>query len=286
MSRLVITRTILVLATLLLLGSCGIKTVYHNLDWVLSGMVNDYVDLTSEQETDVDKRIKLLLKWHQTTQLKLYAEDMRKIKQYTAAGLSDANAEELFNTFMGRWNSLKQKVAPQMADLLLELNEKQIKDLFVTIDEKNQEMNEDFNDMTPAERIEKAQDKLVENFERWLGDLNDSQIAELKTWPAKFTPLHEERMQFRNKWQAALKEVLTSSMSEAEKRTRLVDIISRPEQFQSETYKQQLVGNTKQVKALILNFDPSVTAQQKKYLAERLDYFISNFEELAAEKVD
>ena len=56
-----------------------------------------------------------------------------------------------------------------------------------------------------------------------------------------------------------------------------------PEQFQTDEHKTILVYNTKQIKELLLTLDPLVLNEQRMYLAERLDYFIKNFDELAAE---
>ena len=61
------------------------------------------------------------------------------------------------------------------------------------------------------------------------------------------------------------------------------ELAESPDKFQTEEHRVRLVYNSKQVKELILTFDPTVTREQKAYLAERLDYFIVNFEELAAE---
>ena len=60
-------------------------------------------------------------------------------------------------------------------------------------------------------------------------------------------------------------------------------LVEHPDKYQSEAHKAKLVYNSKQVKELVLTFDQTITDEQKRYLAERLDYFIVNFEELAAE---
>ena len=59
-------------------------------------------------------------------------------------------------------------------------------------------------------------------------------------------------------------------------------MIIKPDSYQTEEHKAKLVYNSKQVKQLMLTFDHTVTTEQKIYLAERLDHFIINFEELIA----
>ena len=276
--------TIIVLTMFLFLSGCTLKNAYKQLDWVLAGMIEDYVSLSESQETDVDARIASLLKWHQYTQLKVYAEDLQQVQQYTSLGLDDASAEDIFQRFMRSWDALKEHVAPEMADLLLTLNDKQQKQMFEKLAEQNQELEDEINEYTQEERYERAGDKMIENFERWLGEINDQQKEILRSWPPKFKPLDDDRMAFRLKWQAALRNVLQSPLSKAEKREQLISLIKNPDTYQSEEHKQKLVYNSKQLKALILSFDQTLTQQQRGFLAGRLDHIITTFQELAAEK--
>lgn len=276
--------SIVFLTVILLLSGCTLKYAYKQLDWVMAGMVEDYVSLSESQETDVDARIASFLKWHQFTQLKIYAEDLQQIQQYTSLGLDDASAEDIFQRFMRSWEALKQHVAPEMADLFLSLNDKQQKQLFAKLAEQNIELEDEYKEYTEQERYERAGDKMIENFERWLGELNDQQKEVLRSWPPRFKPLDEERMAFRLKWQAALRNVLQSPLSKAEKREQLISLIKNPDAYQTEEHKQKLVYNSKQLKALILSFDQTLTQEQRGFLAGRLDYLITSFQELAAEK--
>lgn len=276
-------RMIIVLATLLLLSACSIKTVYNNLDWALEAMVDDYLSLSDMQEQDVEQRIAQILKWHRETQLDLYVKDLKMVKASTNRGLDDESAEAIFAAFMQRWESIKKQFAPNQADVLLTLNQQQIDDLFKKLEEENRELIEEINETTAEEKLEKSQEKLIRNFSDWLGPLSEEQKQILRSWPPRFKPLDQDRMAFRKKWQAELRAIFESGQSREEKRARLIDLAESPDKFQTEEHRARLVYNSKQVKELILTFDPTVTQEQKAYLAERLDYFIVNFEELAAE---
>jgi hypothetical protein len=199
-------------------------------------------------------------------------------------GMDDASAEDVFKRFMASWEALKDRTAPDMADLLVTLDAAQQQDLFENLADKNKEVEEEYKEYTEQERQKRASDKTIENFERWLGDLQPDQEALLRTWPAQFKPLDEERMAFRLKWQAALKGILAQSIPVEEKRKQLITLISKPDVYQTEEHKQKIVYNSKLLKKLILEFDKTVTQEQRGYLAGRLDYLIENFKELAAEQ--
>lgn len=282
MKRVLFQRIILSLTTLLLLSACGVKTVYNNLDWVLEGMVEDYVSLTETQELDVEKHVAFIMKWHRETQLTVYIEDLKKIKGYTHKGLDDASTELIFDTLLKRWEGLKGQFAPAMADVLLTLSPQQIEELFIRLNEQNKETDEEYKETSDEEKNVKSGETLISNFEDWLGPLNAEQEQMLKSWPQRFKSAHEDRTVFRKKWQAALKQVIESDLEKEIKREQLQALILKPDKYQTDEHKQKLIYNSKQIKEMVLTLDQTITEEQRAHLGEEIDYYIVNFEELAA----
>ncbi|VAW94002.1 hypothetical protein MNBD_GAMMA21-2011 [hydrothermal vent metagenome] len=275
----------LLASMVLVLSACGFKTIYNNADWVLAGMVDDYVTLTEEQESDVEKRIELLMKWHRKSQLTIYSEDLKEIKQYTQQGLNDENTEIIFAKFLNYWQALRDRISPEMAGLFLTLDEKQKVELFKTLDEQNKEIVEESAEITREEMIKNGGDKMVDNFSDWLGELSPEQETLLRSWPEKFKPVEEDRMKFRLAWQAGLKEILfNDELDNEQKNKQLVTLINNPEDYQSDEHKAKLVYNSKQVKALMITFNETITNEQKAHVGERIDHFSRIFAELAVEE--
>jgi len=275
----------LLASMVLVLSACGFKTIYNNADWVLAGMVDDYVTLTEEQEADVEKRIELLMKWHRQSQLTIYSEDLKEIKQYTQQGLNDENTEIIFAKFLSYWHALRDRISPEMAGLFLTLDEKQKVELFKTLDEQNKEIVEESAEITREEMIKNGGDKMVDNFSDWLGELSPEQETLLRSWPEKFKPVDEDRMKFRLAWQAGLKEILfNNELDNEQKNKQLVTLINNPKNYQSDEHKAKLVYNSKQVKALMITFNETITHEQKAHVGERIDHFSRIFAELAVEE--
>jgi len=283
MKRTLFQRILPTLIALLFLSACSIKTVYNNLDWVLEGMVDDYVELTETQETDVEQHVAFIMKWHRETQLTLYVEDLKQIKEFTRQGLDGASTEIIFSTLLKRWEGLKGQLAPNMADVLLTLSQTQIKEFFVRLEEKNKERVEEYAETSDEEKNVKSGETLISNFEDWVGTLNTEQEQILKSWPQRFKSVHKDHMVFRKKWQAALRRVLEEDSTKEVKREKLLAMILSPEKYQTDEHKLKLDYNTKQIKEMVLTFDQSVTSEQKAHLTKEFDYYITNFEELIAE---
>ena len=275
---------LLLLMLSVVLHACSIKTAYRQLDWLLADMIDDYTSLSEAQEADAEQRIQSFLQWHQFTQLKTYTQDLQQVKQYISAGLNEARIDDVFNRVRQDWDAIKDRAAPEMADMLLTLDENQRKQLFKNLLKQNQEMDEEFKAYSEKEHLERRADKLIDNAESWLGEVNKQQKTILRSWPEKFKALHEERMAFRSKWQASLQAILEEATSSANKRNKLIDLVKTPEAYQSQAHRHKLAYNANQFKGLMLQVEPTLTAQQRRFLMERLDNLIVNFNDLALEK--
>jgi len=241
--------------------------------------------LSELQEGNVEKQIKKLMTWHRGTQLSIYANDLKQIKDYTQAGLTEANTDAVFKNFLHYWYAVREQVSPEMAELFLSLDGKQRLELYKRLKEKNKELEDEYTKTTAEEKTKISADKMVDNVSDWVGELSAEQETMLRSWPEKFKSLYPERKKFRLAWQAKLKAILANKdISEEEKRAQLINLVNKPETYYSEIQKQNLAYNSNQLKALLIDFDKTVSTEQKTYLAARLDHFSKIFSELAAEK--
>ena len=284
MKKILLNHKYLVFIVLILgISGCSIKTIYNQMDWVLAGLVEDYITLTEQQDADVEQRIAGIIKWHRTTQLAAYSADLKQVKKDTEAGLNYEKIKDFYELLNQRWIALKERIAPDIAALLITLSKEQQLKMFKAIKEKNEEYIEEYVNITQKERNEVIGERLIENFERWLGNLTSEQEAVFWQWVKKFKPVHDDRLEFRRAWQKDLRLILNSDMPAEEKRKELTELFRNPERFQSQVYKDKLAYNREQSAYLILA--TPLTPEQQKHLFSQIDYYTKNFDELAAEKI-
>jgi CRISPR/Cas system CSM-associated protein Csm2 small subunit len=274
-------RYLLLLIVFAAVGGCGIKTIYNQLDWILLGMAEDYIQLTDAQDTDVRQRISKIIAWHQKTQLPLYSQDLLQLKQDKQAGLTHQKLDQFYKTLEMRWRSIKHKMAPEIADVLLTLNKKQQVYLFEVIREKNDEFIEKYVDISQQERNENITERMVESLEIWFGDMNEAQLTFIRQHVEKFKPVSQHRIEFRRAWQKELRLVMNSSMPNKEKHAELVRLFSKPEVYQSKVYRDNLAFNREQIIKLIL--DLPLTKEQDEHFYSHIDDYVISFHELAVE---
>lgn len=268
---------------LLVLSGCGVKTIYNQMDWILAGVVEDYINLTEVQDEDVERRIAGILKWHRKTQLPLYSSGLRQVKFDTEAGLTEENIKSFFEFLNQRWIAFKGKISPEFAGLLMSLSDKQVLQMFENIKEQNEDYIEEHVDITQKERDKAIIERMIDNFERWLGDLSKEQKALFWQWKDRFKPVHNDRLEFRRVWQKELRLILNSNISKKEKEAQLEELFRNPDKFRSQVYIDKLAHNRNQAAQLTLTM--SLTSEQKNHLYKEVDYYTKNFDELAAEEI-
>lgn len=284
MKKILHSKFLIVLVMAVGLAGCSFKTVYNQLDWLMLGMVEDFVTLHEAQEQDVKNRINRLLAWHRTEQIPLYVQDLQFIKRATSAGLDEESTEQTFALFMQRWETLKLRVATDLAETLAEVDDKQKAEIYAEIDKRNKDIRKEYDGLSDEQRQDRIAARTIENFERWLGDLNKRQIKIVRGQAAEILPIHEERLAFRHSWQQSFRTILDSELDKQARIGQLTELFVKPEIWQSQAYKDKLAHNSAQVRKLVLDIDRTLNSKQKAHLRERLDHFIGLLQDIAAGK--
>lgn len=275
-------RFLFVLFITITLGGCSVKSIYHQLDWVLLGTVEDFVTLSEAQNKEVKQRIEIFLDWHRREQVPLYVRDLQQIKKDAADGLTQDEIDARFALMMQRWYALRDRAAPDLAEMLITVSETQKREILAQLQARNEEIREEYEELNAQAREERIYDRLVEHFERWLGDLDANQLAYLRTQSNAFQSFHTERVAFRENWQAAFRKILESSDAAHTRMEKFRELLQQPETLQSQVYKDKLAFNLRQTQQLILGIDKTLSPKQRAHLLERLDHFIGLFQQIAA----
>lgn len=280
-----ITRRILRLAGVCVLAllqtSCGVKTLYNNLDWLVPWYVEDYITLDDTQQAELEKRLANVIDWHRSTQLKEYSLFMRKTRTQIKDGVTEQELNDAFAEAQQRWRLLIQTVTPELVDILLTATEEQKKELFENIEERNEDFKEDYFELSEEERSEDRVKAMQKNFKRWLGPLNEQQNNTIAHYASNFIPIHNDRWLFRLRWQGELRKLLDQDPKDPEVRTKLEKLFAEQYKLYTPEYQQKRDVNMRLIKEMILKMEGTITQEQYEHLFERIESFARMFEELA-----
>ena len=110
----------------LLLSGCSVKLMYNNMDRFVRWQVSDFVDLDRSQRQYLDENVKLVLQWHRTTHLPMYADALDKFALQSADQMSVELLAGLFDQFYTWGLEVEQQAMPVAIHVIKSLSDEQV----------------------------------------------------------------------------------------------------------------------------------------------------------------
>lgn len=274
-------KAVIVIGLIMLITACSFKTVYNRLDYLIPKYVEGVVSLDDILEERLEGRTQVLLNWHRNTQLKQYAGWLQSLQQDIGVQLTEQQLEQHISEMEGFWLSLLNKVNDEMAYLLPMLDEVQREELFVYLDDSNEEFRESFIEPEDQERIDDYAGRMIDVYEDWIGELTDEQAGSVEQAAAELISSAELRLQRRLEWQQGIRQILVSADSHYDKSQRLRVFLAGFEQDQDGPIRQASDINRQVIIRLTVHIAHSLTNEQREFFISRTDDYIRMFTELA-----
>jgi hypothetical protein len=275
----------LALAAFVLAACSTIKLGYNNADRLLLYSLNDYLDLTPEQERLTRKRVNAAHDWHRSTQLADYAAFLRQAQSRIDGSLTPAEVVEFNEGLNERLAAVGERIGPDFAQLALTLSPPQIDRLDKKMGGDTRKARREFGAANTPEAIEQRVKKYVERADFWLGKLTPEQIdlvrASLAARPGASSYWIEERERRQRDLLVLLRRIQTEqpTLETATQwiRAYFAELAEPPRQEQrarAEAYRQHRA-------ALIADLLNRATPQQLALLNRRLKGFVDDLTSLA-----
>jgi hypothetical protein len=192
-------------AGLLLQGCSAVRLGYGNADSLARWWIDQYIDMSPEQDALVRERLARYLAWHRKTQLPDYASVLRQGQKFVAGQPATGDALALTDAIVRRGRTLAEQATPDIAEFLATLTPAQIDRMAARLTEKNADYAKEAQLADGEGGQRKARYKrLLERAEYWFDDLNDAQKAALRrlidNQPSGSQFLYEERLRRQREW--------------------------------------------------------------------------------------
>lgn len=273
---------ILLLLISVLVGCSSLKLSYRFLDNAIRWKINDYVTLNPEQGVAVTRGINQFHRWHQTTQLPVYANFMqRKAVQLQAATLSPRDVDKIYDEAFNIMSVSLDKLVPVITDMLLTLSPEQIPSVIKNLErESSKDLKEDFA-ITSAQRLVKRQNKMIKRVAKWTGRLNKAQLALIAEW-AKALPVDKAvRVSRQSGFLIMMSAQLKDRSNPALFKRNILSQIKTPQKYSSPAYKQSFAKRKQLTLQLMSDLFNSLTPTQKATLIGSFKKYQADFLALA-----
>ncbi len=274
-------RLIFIALLALILGACGVRSAYNNLDWLTMRWLNDQISLSSEQQLAARQAIADQLSWHCASELPQYAEFLQRIEadvatdQFTVARLTE-HGEQLA-TFARRFAT---EARPAITDLLASLDDDQVEEILEGFRDGNEEYREQTVDISAEQRREDQAEGMIRGMRRFAGRPTTQQRERLGQWAAELQPTAELNLAQRQRWQARFGEALQIRHDRPEFDQRMETLLT-PGSGWSDEYRTIMEYNRNRTLEAIVDLHNMAPERQINRFRSRLDSLASDFERLS-----
>lgn len=265
----------------LLAGCSSTKLAYRYADWGIVWWVDDYIPMTSAQESRLERDVRSLRQWHCSTELPQYSQYLTRLKSDIRSGDLDEptvawHQEQLFSFFP----PLMDRAKPAAVRLLASLTDEQIRQLAANMKESQQELEEELLADNPEQTRAARAERTAERVERWLGPLNDSQRETVSKWSEARGKQTEIWLEGRRKWQEALVDALQERASDSFS-DRIDYLIDNNEEVRGERYQQMMAESRTSIAGLMADLLQQADQRHLDHLLGQAEELKGDFDTLA-----
>lgn len=262
------------LLALLMLSGCTANIGYQFADTLVEWRVKEYVDLNSEQEETLTKKVDEFHLWHARTQIPKYREALFNLRQkVNNKTLEKSDIVEFEQTLLGFWQNLLDRIATETV-LINQLSVRQKQQLVERIEEKQQERFEKFEEKqseNPILRQLERANEVESDLEDIIGDLTEQQDKLLRDWVANSPSIQEDWLNYRAMW---LTEFETLLLTEPTDIGKLSALIKNPKQLRSEALQEKIEQSSDARNTFLWNMYVSLSEKQRKAAVAKADEYI------------
>ena len=162
-------------------GCSRLQIAYTVLDWYIPYYVGTYVDLSYDQDTYLAREVDKLLAWHCRTHHSVYADLIRSVNdEYQTRSITRERLDDYLAQLGDLWGDIMRHASPAIAQLLETATQEQVNELFGKFADENEEWLTAFTKKTTRDVLKEYQDNMIEQLERWFGELRPDQLGAVR----------------------------------------------------------------------------------------------------------
>ena len=260
----------------------NVAFAYSNATPVLTWMVADYVDLSAVQRDFVRERLTRAFAWHRADELPEYRRFLETVLRQAEDNITVDEARADYRDLRARYRHLVERVLPDIADFLIQLDPEQAAQMERKFAEDNRKMVSDSTRGTPAERFERRLKRAVEHLEEFTGTLSDAQCDLVARHLGAIGDAFEERLADRRYRQAETLALVRNKVSRGEATVVLRRLLLQPESWRPPEYVKKLQAREERQFEMVAALSATLSAEQRAHFQKRVRGFMRDISGLTA----
>ena len=272
------------LASTLVLAACSAnRFLYNRADTFVRWAIDDYVDLTVEQQKQFDADLEGLLDWHRRDELPIYREFIVSSLDALEGGVTIDEAVSISDSIDEAANRLQV----QLIDFLLMsaegLSDSQIQTFLDELDLQQEEYSQERLTRDDIQYADDAADSLQRLAKRLRGRLNDDQKALVQSRSTELIRIDRLWHEDRSVWGAKLRTILESRSPGGQTEIRVLG--NTRSEARTPAYVAGIEHNGDVILRLLVDTINDRTERQDRRMRRFLDDLIADIDALTAANV-
>lgn len=267
------------LAAALVLAGCSgaLRIAYDNADAFARWKAGNYLNLSGADSEELDGRIDAFHEWHRAVALPQYARLAEEAARRVSAGLSQADLVWGYDALVAQGGESLRGAAERLAPLLDRVGAGQLGQIERGFAEDNRRFAKDYLRGSEEDRRKRRVKRTVERLEDWVGRLSEAQRARVQQYAERVPAIDEMRGRDRRRLQAGFLEIVRAGRA----REELPAFAAGWLQGRDPAYAAASEAFRREVEALLLDLDRSLTPEQRTRAVARLRGYAADFAALA-----
>ncbi|CAM3913589.1 hypothetical protein VA7868_02301 [Vibrio aerogenes CECT 7868] len=254
----------------LLLAGCSGQFLFRNIDWFVRDYVDDYVSLTDAQEEILDEEVHRIQRWMIHHAVAEYIRFLDQLSGLNPAEISSGEFSSLRQQTLVFTRTLMKQAAPAITRLSETFTPEQSQQFISALHQRHHDLNKKYLFGTAEELREKAEKRIRERLETWLGDLTPEQNQTIRVW------INHNDMNSRTwrTWQHKLEAEAQSLMDQRKKpasfQARLNDLLQNTESYYPPGFRRLVEHNQRTSQTYLLQIIHQMTPAQTKHFRQEI----------------
>ena len=268
-----------ILAFALLSSGCStVSLVYRNADWYLQHKINGYTSFNARQKETIRQEVFDYMHWHRKNALPEYIIFLQNLNG-VAQSDGPLKVEEVNLLRAHLLNLYKKSLVPAIrptAQLLSELDGRQIQKLGKTLAVETQKQKKEKLDISHDEYLDKRADKTI-NFVEWLaGNLSGKQEQKIREMSRHLPVASHSYIQHREANQGRLIALLNGHAGADNIAAFLTSWALTPEATRTSQQQYVIQSFETATDEMIAQIHGLLTARQKDHMRKMISSYIEN----------
>nr|WP_194956115.1 DUF6279 family lipoprotein [Shewanella sp. BF02_Schw] len=275
---------ILLLSSLFFVG-CSTKVSYFFLDWAIEWEVEEYVELTSEQQDKFDIIIESFLVWHRQQELPRYRDQLSLLSTLTN---QQTMTPELWlnqvSMAKAHWSRIFDFVMPDLLPIMASLSDGQVDQILAQLKKEQQELIEEYAGKDQAELIKDSDKRIAEQLSEWTGDATDEQKNIIHQANTQRLATLDMWLEYRHEWLSQFEQALKRRQQTDYFTQQMKLLIISPDELKSEVYRDNVTENTRKFGSMLITLNQTFSQKQRKHFDKKLAELVEDLTELHLDK--